>query len=703
MFLKEMGSVLPKEAIDSAESRGILSLTPPQEQAVKKGLLSGSSIVVAAPTASGKTFIAEMAMLRTVLWGRRKALYIAPMRALVSEKFNETRQSYPYIKTAMSIGELDSLDQWLSAYDIIFASTEKLDSLIRHGAPWLDSVGCIIVDELHMLGEYGRGPTLEVLTTKLRRLVPSAQIIGLSATIGNAGEIAGWLNAELVSSDFRPVPLEKGVAVNDIIKFGDREEPMAGSAAMPEIRIVQDTLHKKKQALLFYSTKRNTEAAAERLAEHVERFLSPEEKAALEEAGSGILSALSRPTSQCEKLAGFVKRGVAFHHAGLANAQRTIVEDYFRMGIIKAVCATTTLSLGINMPAHTVVVRDTTRYSEGAGSVRIGVNEVTQLFGRAGRPKYDKYGRALLLARNSEEAKDLFQRYINADLEPIYSQLGVMPVLRTHVLSFIATDFLSMEDSVTAFLMQSFYGHQRGGEHELRRIVVGVLTELEEWDFIRREGSTYRATRLGKRVSELYIDPVSAKWIIDTLPKISDDISCLFMITNTAEMRPYSRVSEDAEERFMKYKALLEDQEAYDSYLYDPIRPFSTALMLNEWIGEAGEQALLMKYHETPGSIFTKTNSADWLLYSSTELARIVKVNPHRLLELRVRMRYGIKKELLDLVRLEQVGRVRARMMFNAGIKTVDDLRKKGAVEKVESLFGKDVAARILSQLGAVQ
>ncbi len=703
MFLKEMGSLLPKEVIESAESRGMLSLTPPQEKSVKKGLLSGSNIVVAAPTASGKTFIAEMAMLRTVLWDRRKALYIAPMRALVSEKFAEAKKDYPYIKTAMSIGELDSLDQWLSAYDVIFISTEKLDSLIRHGASWLDSVGCIIVDELHMLGEYGRGPTLEVLITRLRKSVPNAQIIGLSATVGNAEELAKWLGAELVSSDFRPVPLEKGVAVNGTINFGDREERMEGSAKLPEMRIVQDTLHKKKQALLFYSTKRNTEAGAERLSEEVQKHLSPEEKVALEEASSGILSALSRPTSQCEKLAGFVKRGVAFHHAGLANAQRAIVEDYFRRGIIKAVCSTTTLGLGVNMPAHTVVVRDTTRYSEGAGSVRIGVNEVTQLFGRAGRPKYDKYGRALLLARNAEEAKDLFHRYILADLEPIYSQLGVMPVLRTHVLSFIATDFLSMEDSITAFLMQSFYGHQRGSEHELRRIVKGILAELEEWEFIRQGSGRYEATRLGRRVSELYIDPVSAKWIIDTLPKVRDEVSGLFMITNTAEMRPYSKATEEAEEKFVRYGSLLEGQDAYDSYLYDPIKPFSTALMLNEWIGEVGEQALMVKYRETPGSIFTKTNNADWLLYSSTELARIVKVNPRMLLELRVRMRYGIKKELLDLVRLEQVGRVRARMMFNSGIKTVEDLRKDGAKAKVERLFGKEVSARILSQLGSVQ
>ena len=702
MLIKDIGSTLPKEVIESADSRGIVSLTPPQEKSIGKGLLTGSNIVVAAPTASGKTFIAEMAMMRTVLWDRKKALYIAPMRALVSEKYSEMKQHYEYIKIAMSIGDLDSLDNWLDKYDIIFVSTEKLDSLIRHGIPWLDSVGCIIIDELHMLGEYGRGPTLEVLITRLRKLIPEAQIIGLSATIGNADELAGWLGAALVTSDFRPVPLEKGVAVKNTINFGDREEIMSGSASLPEVRIVQDTLNKKKQALLFYSTKRNTEAGAERLAEYVKKFLTPEERISLDEASAEILSALGRPTTQCEKLAKDVKSGVAFHHAGLANAQRSIVEDYFKRGVIKAVCATTTLGLGVNTPAHTVVVRDITRYSDG-GMARIGVNEVVQLFGRAGRPGYDTYGRALLIGKNNEEAKDLFNRYILADLDPVYSQLGVMPVLRTHVLSFIATDFLTMKDSITAFLLQSFYGHQHGSKSKLDGIVSDILEELEEWEFIRRSGSAHEATKLGRRVSELYIDPVSAKWIVDTLPKVSDEVACLFMITNTNEMKPYSNSTEEAEELFMKYGRLLEGQEAYDSYLYDPIRPFSTALMLNEWIGEADEQALLTKYRETPGSIFTKTTNADWLLYSSTELARIIKVNPRMILELRVRMRYGIKKELLDLVRLEQVGRVRARMMFNSGIKTVDDLRNNGARIKLERLFGKEMSSKILSQLSNVQ
>src|SRR5271157_5600482 len=122
MLIDDLASTLPKELIESAKARGVKTLTSPQELAVKKGLLEGHSMVIAAPTASGKTFIAEMAMIKNVLWKRQKAVYVAPMRAIVSEKYEEFKESYPFLKVAMSIGDLDSLDHWLSGYDIIFVS-----------------------------------------------------------------------------------------------------------------------------------------------------------------------------------------------------------------------------------------------------------------------------------------------------------------------------------------------------------------------------------------------------------------------------------------------------------------------------------------------------------------------------------------------------------------------------------------------------
>ncbi len=703
MKIEELRDRVPADFIEAALRQGIERLTPPQELAVESGLLEGKNIVIAAPTASGKTLIAEMGIIKAVVKDHRKAVYIAPMRALVSEKYSDFKKQYPHLRIAMSIGDLDSLDHWLAEYDIILASTEKLDSLIRHGADWLGSIGCIVIDEVHMLDDPGRGPTLEVLVSRLRRICKNAQFIALSATVGNANEIADWLKAGLIESDYRPVLLEKGIEFNSRVYYSEKEEELEGTHRIPEMRITQDTLEKGKQILLFYSTKRNTESGAEKLGDVVPRYLKESEKAELKELANRILHSLDRPTAQCEKLARDIEKGTAFHHSGLVNEQRRLIEDAFRAGMLKAICSTTTLGLGVNLPAHTVVVRDTTRYSEGEGSERISVNEVTQLFGRAGRPKYDKYGRALLIAKSRNEIEDLYNRYISAQLEPVVSKLGVLPILRTHILAFVATKFLTNEDSILGFLSETLYGYQYSSMSELRSITREVLTELANWGFVERKGSVYSTTRIGERVSELYIDPLSARWILDSLMKERDDIANLFMITNTVEMRPYMKPTDDAAEAFMHYQYMLNNTSVnYDSeelVFYDPIKPLSTALMLHMWVNEITEQDLTKAYSTTPGAIFAKITNADWLLYAAAELGKLARVNTRPLLELRIRMKYGIKKELTDLVRLQQVGRVRARLLYSNGIRGVSDLRKEDSPAIVERLFGKELSLRILEQV----
>ncbi len=703
MKLTEASNRLPKELLESAAMRGVTSLTPPQELAINNGLLEGRNLVVASPTASGKTFIAEMAIARCVIRDRKKAVYVAPMRALVSEKYEDFKRDYPFLRVAMSIGDLDSLDRWLSDYDIVFASTEKLDSLIRHGLDWLDSIGCVIFDEIHMLDDASRGPTLEILITKMRRVCGGAQMIALSATVGNAREIAEWLGAGLVESDYRPVRLERGIVLNGKTYYQEGEEELSGSSTLPEIRVVQDTLHRKKQALVFLSTKRNAEASAERIAQAVEELLTREEKTKLAELSNKVLHALGKPTAQCERLARIVEKGAAFHHGGLMNEQRRLIEEGFKGNVLKAICSTTTLGFGVNLPAHTVLVRDTSRYSDASGSEKLSVNEVTQLFGRAGRPKYDKEGRALLIAKSKGEIMDLYARYIAGELEPISSKLGVLPVLRTHLLAFIATRMLRTKESMLDFLGETLYGHQFADTREMSRLVTDILKELESWKFVQRMGSAYEPTRLGGRVSELYIDPLSAKWLIDTLPKVSDDVSYLFMVCNAAEMRPYVRATEEASKLFFTYANLIEGAgvhpESGGYAYYDPLKPLSTALMLRDWIGEVGEREVVKKYNTTPGALFAKLSNSDWIFYASAELARLIKVSPVRLIELRMRAKYGIRKELLDLIRLEQVGRVRARLMYDSGIKRVADLRSEGSAAKVERLFGKEIAKRIMEQV----
>ena len=697
MKVEELKGELPAEAIESMLKRGIVKLTPPQETAVANGLLSGRHVVIAAPTASGKTLIAEMAMLKAIIWKNSKAVYVAPMRAIVTEKFLDMKKNYPYIESGISIGDLSSSDDNIAKNDALFVSTEKLDSLIRHGAEWIRDVGVFVFDEIHMIDDVSRGPTLEILVSRLKEMSPGAQVVALSATIGNPDEIREWLGAELVLSDYRPVPLSRDIVIGNKILHEGKESVLSGSSKMVDVRVAEDTLEKKKQLIVFYSSRRNAESGAAKLSSATERYLTADERRELENISERILNAIDRPTAQCEKLAKLVKKGSAFHHSGLVNGQRTAVEEGFRKGFIKAISATTTLGYGVNLPAHTVLVKDTTRYSGNEGMQKISVNEILQLFGRAGRPGYDSEGRALIAAKSEGEIGYIDSNYIKAKPENIISKLGVLPVLRTHILAFIASGFLEERAKILDFLSRTFYGIQYSDRIGITEIVDEILAELEDWNFIVRSEEGYNPTRIGSKVSELYIDPVSAKWIIDTIPKIEDEISGLFMITNNIEMRPYSRVTEEAELELHKYYGMVKQHGDINSY-YDPEKPFSTALMLRDWISEKSEAEIFSKYGETPGSLYTKLSNANWIAYSAMELARLIKEKQKGILELRVRLRYGIKKELLDLVRLEQVGRVRARMMYNAGIRKVSDMEKPGSAEKLERLFGKDIAEKIRSQ-----
>jgi len=219
MDLKSISDQIPEELYNILEKE-ITTLRPAQEKAVQKGLLNRKNLLVCTPTASGKTLIAELAALKSIIGGNGKAIYIVPLKALASEKYKDFKKRYGGVaKVALSIGDIDNSDSYLVDYDLIIVTAEKLDSLIRHHAPWISLISTIIIDEIHLLNDPGRGPTLEILITILRQLLKKAQIIGLSATIGNPEELAEWLNANLVVDNWRPVKLHKGVYLDGEIEF----------------------------------------------------------------------------------------------------------------------------------------------------------------------------------------------------------------------------------------------------------------------------------------------------------------------------------------------------------------------------------------------------------------------------------------------------------------------------------------------------
>lgn len=218
MQLKDIKKDIPKELFDIL-SKDIDKLRPAQAKAIKKGLFKGKNLLVCTPTASGKTLIAELAALKSILEDKGKVVYIVPLRALANEKYKDFTNRYgKLIKIALSMGDLDSTDSNLIEYDLIITTSEKLDALTRHHAPWINYIKVVIVDEIHLMNDPGRGPTLEILLTILRQIL-KAQFIGLSATIGNPKELAEWLEAETVIDKWRPVKLYQGIYLDGEIEF----------------------------------------------------------------------------------------------------------------------------------------------------------------------------------------------------------------------------------------------------------------------------------------------------------------------------------------------------------------------------------------------------------------------------------------------------------------------------------------------------
>ncbi|MBI2522879.1 hypothetical protein HYW19_00655 [Candidatus Woesearchaeota archaeon] len=490
-----------------------------------------------------------------------------------------------------------------------------------------------------------------------------------------------------------------------------------GNAALD---LALDTLKLGKQALVFANTKKSAEKTAEDIAGKIKT-----NNKSLDDLSAKILKALSSPTKQCQRLALCIKKGIAFHHAGLVAKQRELIEENFRNGAIKIICATPTLAYGVDLPAYRSIIKDLKRYGS-RGMSFIPVLEYLQMCGRAGRPKYDKEGEAICVAISENEKEKLYEKYVLGEPEDIYSKLAVEPVLRTYLLSLIAANFVNTKKKIVDFFEKTFWAHQFVDMNKLELIIDKMLNLLEEWNFIEMESKKddfvsadkikennidISATIMGKRVAELYIDPLTAYFFITCLRNYSNkninEFSFLQMICHTLEMMPLLRVGvkeqDKIQEELMKNYELLFEKEPslYEPEYEDFISSIKTALMLNEWVNEKTEEYLLESYNARPGELRGKIEIADWLLYATEEISRILQFQHlnKEIAKLRLRLRYGVKEELLPLVKIPGIGRVRARRLYFNRIKDVGDI-KDADLMKLSQILGQNVALNLKKEVG---
>jgi len=276
-----------------------------------------------------------------------KVVYLTPLRALASEKYHDFKllEKYPLngrrIRVRVASGDYNSAGRGLSDADIIVATNEKMDSLLRQRIDWLQDVGLFISDEFHLLSDSERGPTLEMLLTKIRIKYSKAQILSLSATVANSRELADWLDCELVESSWRPTKLIEGIFEDGLVTMNDGSQYSINTTtkSTAPIDVAIDCISRGGQSLIFAETRRRCVSIALRASETVRRMLKKKDVALAAAACSNLLRR-GDDTDLTLELAKLISKGVAFHHAGLSHVSRALVESAYKKGIVKLIVAT---------------------------------------------------------------------------------------------------------------------------------------------------------------------------------------------------------------------------------------------------------------------------------------------------------------------------------------------------------------------------
>ena len=689
---------------------GYKSLYPAQELAISKGLLDGKNILVTTPTSSGKTLIGLMATINVLLQGK-KIVYLSPLRALAQEKFNDfsvfktldaTTKLGRKIKIKISTGDYDSNGSNLKDADIIILTNEKMDSIIRHGGNWLKKVGLFIIDEIHLITERERGPTLEMILTKIKTMY-QAQIIGLSATISNSDEISKWLGCELVESNWRPVPLSEGVYDYGKVRMNNGTTfDVDFSNTSASINLAMQSVKDGGQVIIFAETRRRAISLAVKASNELPKLIDFNKN---KNGTKKISDQILKENPEINKALGStISNGVAYHHAGLNGKTREIIEHGFRNGDLKILTATPTLSMGVNLPARRVIIASIFRYDfEYGGSMPLSVLEYKQLCGRAGRPNFDKYGEAIIIADSRIDSYELYDHYVLGASEPIRSQLINEKALRFHLLGIIATSAHINKTKIYEILNQTFLAFHVESDY-IQSKIDQILEYLISGELVILEGDFYVASKFGKRISLLYIDPYTAiqfKKNLESHQTTSDHaIEFLKYICDASDFYPKLTLRSSDMKQIIQYPNSL----SLDTSILFEISSSRSLLGLLYWMQEASENVLNEKIGIEPGDLYRMTESANWLSYSLYEIAKLLGRTDllKEIYFFRQRIRYGIKEELIPIIQLEDIGRIRAKSLYNAGLMDLQKIlevpeHKLARIPKIGAKLAKQIKNQINS------
>ena len=496
---------------------------------------------------------------------------------------------------------------------------------------------------------------------------------------------------------------EYTVLENQIVKASTQDQT---------VNLVLYTLEQKKQVLVFNNSKSRSEATAEKIANAINK---PDNEEYLKDLSDKVLKAIPNPTKQCKRLAKIVEKGIAFHHSGLTSKQRALIEKNFKEGFIKVISSTPTLAAGLNLPAYQVIINDYKRYSP-RGYNDIPVLEFHQMAGRAGRPGKEKQGKAVVMLKSEDEVDRVVPKYIHGKPEEIISKLAVEPTLKMYMLSLVAMDVINTKKEIKDFFSNTLYSHQYQDIESLQYNLMKILGTLKDYGFVYQEDDYYMATPLGKKISELYLSPDTAHHFIQYIDKFieifssnnvtkSDVYSLVYFVVDTMEMRPPVSLGRHEQEHYVQRAeevgdSLVVEFDPFEMDYEEFLKCLKLTDILTDWISEAPEDYLNEKYRITPGELHYKIEVVDWLFYCLEEISLIKKNYFFRnyINKLRIRFKAGIRQELLPLITLKGIGRVRARRLHNAGYKKILDL-KRASFKSLSKVVGDNLALKIKQQV----
>lgn len=596
--------------------------------------------LITQPTGSGKTLIAEYFMYNALKNGKR-VIYTSPLKALASEKYNEWKNNNFYLNKEIAVfplldtgdvtnTRLNNNNFYNGMWNILITTNERLDVIIRKKElrnKILKDVDYIIIDEVHLLGSHNRGGTIEYLILVLKKFFPEKNIIGLSATLPNAEEIATWMNATLINipEKKRPVPLE------EIIEKPHQDAISSKERVSYKYRLLKKHIrkHKDKQFLIFTSSRQRAEDITTKI---------------------------------------IIDLGInaAYHHAGLTYEERRSVENKFLSGDIKIVVSTPTLAQGINLPATFVVLFDLSRWNGfKSENELIEDYEILQMRGRAGRPQFDKKGYCIYLGSYKEINN--IRRIINRQ-QPIKSK--IQDVIDDKILALVSSGICFSREEIYFFMYDTLAMKQKSITD---KTIEDTINSLLDNKFLKEENGMLLTTKTGNFTSKMYLKPITIIDIYNNIKKLPENptyIEILKAFLSNWELLSNVRINT------FDYKYISKSKEKYNITTvhvtaYDP---YSKRIKL---MNLSSELSKLMKYllnKDFKEKIYVSSGD----LYSMRMFAKSIIDRAFAVLNSKIPLSYKEIKIIKQFLDHETSNKNLAELLSisNIGEKTIEKLKK---------------------------